>query len=661
MKYRPEIDGLRAVAVLSVILYHAGFLVSGHNLFQGGFIGVDVFFVISGYLITSILLREMKEGRFSFLRFYERRARRILPALYVVLFACLPFAWVLMLREPMEAFGRSLLAALFYFSNHYFWGFVDYFNDNVHQLPLLHTWSLSVEEQYYILFPLILSVLWKKTRRFLAPVFLVGFFVSLGAADWISRARPEAAFYLLPTRGWELLAGSLLAVFEKEGKSRKDWPSFCFKLLPSAGLTIILFFVGGMSSDVRHPSLYTLLPVLGASFVIGFGGRGDFASRLLASKPFVGIGLISYSLYLWHYPLFAFVHIYEERTLSLSCRAGLIAATFICAWLSWRFVERPFRNRKKIRARTLLAFLIPSSLLLAGFAAGAVVSNGYQTRLPPIIKTMEDETKLSGFYVDGKDCFHESCLIGIKGGKPSVALKGDSHAGVFVTALHEVLLEANLSGVTMAEGELLLQKFPDFYPHHEKQQENLEKHLKMLKDPSIKTIILSSRATMRIEKQPFDNQEGGVERQEVWSGGRNEAEKESLKALIREAIFDQLRQNKKIILVYPIPEVGFNVPKVYTRKILNRQKPELSTSYDVYRERNKAAFDLYDGLGEHPHLLRIYPHEMLCDTLIKGRCAVLSAEGKPLYFDDDHLTVDAARAVMRRIVEKASEKWGRLD
>jgi len=235
LKYRPEIDGLRAIAVLAVVFYHAEFLIFGHDYFKGGFLGVDIFFVISGYLITSIILKELEaNNRFSIVRFYERRARRILPALFFVLIACIPFAWMYMLPKAMKEFAGSGLSSLFFGSNIWFWKEDSYVAEASALKPLLHTWTLSLEEQFYIFFPVILMLAWKFCRKYVLGIFIVLFLISLQASNIGSQAFVDANFYLLPTRGWELLAGSILAKLEL-GRER-DNPDLLTQILPPIGL-----------------------------------------------------------------------------------------------------------------------------------------------------------------------------------------------------------------------------------------------------------------------------------------------------------------------------------------------------------------------------------------------------------------------------------------
>ena len=337
MKYRPEIDGLRAMAVLPVILFHAGF-----ELFSGGFVGVDVFFVISGYLITTtILIEEIENKRFSIVNFYERRARRILPALFFVMLICIPFAWLWMLPNQMKDFSQSLVAVSLFASNIFFWRESGYFAAAAEEKPLLHTWSLAVEEQYYLLFPIFLILAWRfgKNRVFWMIVLMAA--ISLLLSEWGWRNKATANFYLAPTRAWELFAGSIAAfVVHKQVKKNN--------FLATLGLAAIVFSIFFYDENTPFPSVYALAPVLGVVFLVLYADKETIAAKLLSTKGLIGIGLISYSAYLWHQPLFAFARIRSIEHPSVLLMSALSLISFVLAYFSWRYIEKPFRDKNML-------------------------------------------------------------------------------------------------------------------------------------------------------------------------------------------------------------------------------------------------------------------------------------------------------------------------
>ncbi|MCC6242660.1 MAG: acyltransferase [Gemmatimonadaceae bacterium] len=348
MVYRREVDGLRAIAVLPVILFHAGI-----PAFRGGFVGVDVFFVISGYLITSILLAELREGAFSILRFYERRARRILPALFVVMLTCVPVAWLLLPAYDLVSFSKSLAAVSTFSSNLFFWGEGGYFETATELKPLLHTWSLSVEEQYYVFFPPFLMAFWRLRQRRLVILLVALFGISITLAEWASTRRPSAAFFLLPTRGWEILLGAF-AAFHLVDRLPVRESRIVDELAGWTGLGLVAFAIFTFTARTPFPGLYALVPTVGTVLIILFASEHTLIGRVLGNPLLVGVGLVSYSAYLWHQPLLAFSR-YRVPELGSSEVAGLIAAVFVLATLTWRYVETPLRSKSSLSRRSLFA------------------------------------------------------------------------------------------------------------------------------------------------------------------------------------------------------------------------------------------------------------------------------------------------------------------
>ncbi|UPK25073.1 acyltransferase family protein [Bradyrhizobium sp. 195] len=370
MDYRPEIDGLRAIAVLSVIFFHAGL-----DAIPGGYLGVDIFFVISGYLITSIISAEMEDGRFTFAAFYERRARRILPALIVVLLACVPFVLIFMLPREVTEFSKSVIAVCAFVSNVFFWAQSGYFDRAAELKPLLHTWSLGVEEQFYLLFPILLMGALRFGRKRAGMLFVAIAVASIAYAQWGPQSK-EATFYLMPSRLWELLIGALLALWPVT-KLRAELPNMTLDIFVVIGIGLIGYGLLD-HGDVRYPDLRALPAVLGAGLVIAFAAARTTTGKLLGSRGPVAIGLISYSAYLWHQPVFVFARLNGFNRPNVGIAFCLTALSLVLATLTYRFVEQPARDRKRLRMPALIALCSFGMFGLAGAGTFAIATNGFE-------------------------------------------------------------------------------------------------------------------------------------------------------------------------------------------------------------------------------------------------------------------------------------------
>ena len=440
MKYRAEIDGLRALEVLPVILFHAGF-----EWFSGGFVGVDVFFVISGYLITTIIISEMAEGKFSIVNFYERRARRILPALFFVMAACLPFAWLWLSPSNLRDFGQSLVAVSTFSSNILFWLDSGYFDTAAELKPLLHTWSLAVEEQYYILFPIFLMLTWRLGIKWVLILLSVVFLLSLGVAQWGAYNKPSAAFFLLPTRGWELLVGVFAAFYLKYNTQLRS--HILTQALSLLGFGMIVYSIIAFDETTPFPSAYTLIPTIGTGLIILCAVPKTYIHKLLSLKFVVGIGLISYSAYLWHQPLLAFARHRTFGEVSDLILISLCLASLIMAGFSWRYVEGPFRNRKRFNRKLIFRLSAIGILLFSTIGLSVHFTDGLE-RLKVLSYSSEerrifDIMKLNTNYDMYDPMYSSNCKLWAKNvddlssaefdkcsklfGGPLVVL-GDSHA-----------------------------------------------------------------------------------------------------------------------------------------------------------------------------------------------------------------------------------------
>jgi peptidoglycan/LPS O-acetylase OafA/YrhL len=446
MTYKPYIDGLRALAVISVILFHAGF-----KFAHGGFVGVDVFFVISGFLITSIILNDLENHTFSIAEFYERRARRILPALFLVLTITAVFSWLWLLPRDLKDFSKSIKAISLFSSNILFANQSGYFETSSDLKPMLHTWSLAVEEQFYFFYPLLLIALWKISRNFLAPVLAGVCLTSLAFSQWLISESSADAFYHLSSRAWELGLGALPATLY----FRKIYPPQGMgQPLSIAGLTLILASVAIYTEDTPFPGIYAVLPTFGTALLLWATTPGSWVSRVLGCKLLVGIGLISYSAYLWHQPIFALTRHYMLNQPSAWLMANLICLTFLTAYLSWKYVEQPFRKKHHFTRRQIMSFSITGLILFAVIGQLGIHSKGFPDRVPLTVSQLltPESGKLDACSEGKSQVSTHTCIIGSSSASPTLALVGDSHSARLSKELDKLLKEKSISMAAYSRG-----------------------------------------------------------------------------------------------------------------------------------------------------------------------------------------------------------------
>lgn len=449
--YRREIDGLRALALLPVMTFHAN-----PNWLSGGFVGVDVFFVISGYLITALIVRDLERGNFSFANFYERRVRRIAPALLVVLSTTTGFAAWWLLPEDFQAYCKSLVATLLFMSNVLFWRESGYFDTAAELKPLLHTWSLSIEEQFYLFFPMLLILAWKMGRRCLSAILLAFVVLGLVMAERRAVVNPLYTYYLLPTRGWELLIGSLTALWTTGSNSRLAWPHPRMKdAVGALGLAMIAFAAVSYSKKTPFPGMYALVPTIGAALVIAFATAETWPGRLLSTKLLVGVGLISYSAYLWHFPLYALARYTSLTGVKPPWLGALGLLALLLAWLSWRCIEKPFR-RPRFMSRNLVfatSALWAGVLLLVGFIGVHSPQFASRERVIQLPHAYHAEASfafgpLKG--VDGAACISSEtaslCQVTAESAHQRIFLIGDSHSADLNLPWRRFLAETSSAG-----------------------------------------------------------------------------------------------------------------------------------------------------------------------------------------------------------------------
>lgn len=668
MDYRREIDGLRALAVLSVILHHAGL-----ETFSGGFVGVDVFFVISGYLITTIILAELERGTFSIANFYERRARRILPALFLVMLACIPFAWLWLLPRDMKDFSQSLVAVSLFASNILFWRESGYFDTAAELKPLLHTWSLALEEQYYVLFPWFLIFFWKLGKRWILVTLGVVFVASLAVAQWGAYAKPAAAFYLLPTRGWELLIGAFASLYLSKA-NRKDFGKANGEVGGWLGVALILYAVFAYSKATPFPGFYALVPTVGTVLVILFATQQTTVGKFVGNKVFVGVGLISYSAYLWHQPLFAFA---RQRSLTQPSHAVFLLLSvlaIVLGYFSWKFVEAPFRSKFRFKRSLIstLAVLLSSVFILFGLYGHK--NDGFQSRIDssilsnaPDIAVFEDQVGECWQIVEGTPNVSSSCVLGEKNGPIVFGLLGDSHAGSLLHVLSHETSKLGLQGRNFSYRSCppLRRAKPVKQDRGEVACYELRKDFFRVVDTSPSALpdvlIVNARWSLLMEKERFNNGEGGIESGNSWvwdlpQAGVNYSD--VMGSEIIESIQMILKAGKIVILIYPVPEMGWDVSRVLSRHLLfnsSVSQDVASVSYNRFLERNKRSIAALDAIEGSENLIRIRPEEVLCDTFVKDRC-VAHLNGQALYFDSNHLSNKGAELVLRKVISALSNQ-----
>ena len=661
MKYRPDIDGLRAIAVLPVFFFHVG--VSG---FSGGFVGVDIFFVISGFLITSIVVKDLRAGTFSFLHFYERRIRRIFPALFTVLGFSFVAASLLFLPQDFQNFSQSLAAASLSLSNFLYWQEAGYFDGPAEIKPLLHTWSLAVEEQYYVVFPLMLWVFYHYgSHRFFVRLYIFGvlsFILSL----WGVYNAPSATFYLIHTRAWELFLGGVLAL--------RPLPLFTYHRINDAlalvGMGLIVFSVMFYDRFMPFPGAAALIPCFGAGLIIHCGrDEKSWLASVLSWKPFVFTGLISYSLYLWHWPLIIFAKYYLMRPLTAFEIFLIIVLSFGLSVFSWRFIEKPCRNQTFIHSR--LSIFISAALLIAiAVSLGALghLTKGLPQRLPKIVAEMSskayedrilalpDRHHCLGSPQKNKDIItrvdqDDLCLLGQSKNPPRFLLWGDSHAeairSVFIDEAQRLGVSGVFAGYSACPPALGI--VPYDRPNSQCKAFNqavlhyLERH------SSIRHVVMHVRWPFYIEESYYKQESGKPLR---FARKRSITNEEVLQEKMAQTIETLQARGIQVYLWAGTPEIGIDVSNAMAKKAFYGHSLDLNAviapSRSEFDERQARSMMFLEAMSQRYNLTLYKPHKFLCNERL---CPVIDGNGQPLYRDDDHVSVHGV-ALIQPLVRK---------
>jgi peptidoglycan/LPS O-acetylase OafA/YrhL len=639
--YRPDIDGLRAIAVLVVVFFH-------YNVpyFTGGFVGVDVFFVISGYLISSIIFKDLANNTFSFLAFYERRIRRIFPALFVMLCISTMTAFILYDYETLLTFGQSLFTTVFFGSNFYFSKNAGYFAISPQQITLLHTWSLSLEEQFYLVFPIFVYFICKYQASKINYYIVTGFALSLSLCLILSEQKYlRFAFYMLPTRAWEFLFGTLLALRFFPSLSNKK----IFHLFSIIGFGLILIAVFMLSSTTTYPSYYTLLPVLGTAFIIYSGKNFHQAviNKILGFPLFVFIGKISYSLYLWHWVLFVFYRYVFYGVFNSVDIFILLISSFFLSFLSWRFIEQPFRHlQKNISYKSVfkVAFVVSSLFLILGLTIYKM--NGFPSRFPENKILMEAQKDSLQDFISKRDRVilaqldTESAypILGKKSVIPQIAVWGDSHARALVGGLDNIAKTKNSSFFMMSISSRIALQYICTTNHTDTLTPYISKKILefIIIHPEIKTVLLVGRWFRYLGyDNPFDTHITLSSSNKNWSkyDGNNFWLFENG---LRETVYALHAAKRKIVLVTDVPDL-YNYPNnlVMRRKFTGEKLNDLTPRRLLYESNNKEVFKLFNQLKKEGLVDEILPLHL---QFFEGEKTIMEESNHLLYRDDDHLS-----------------------
>jgi peptidoglycan/LPS O-acetylase OafA/YrhL len=641
MTYRADIDGLRAVAVLVVVLYHLGL-----PAFPGGFVGVDVFFVISGYLITSIILTELRAGTFTLTGFYERRARRILPALFAMVAVTTVVGAVVLVPSDFRDLGRSAVATVLFVSNHHFFSQAGYFEGPSEAKPLLHTWSLAVEEQYYLVVPALMMIVWRAAPSRIAFVVVGLLAASFAFAVHQTARAPQAAFFLTPARLWELLLGAGLAL-----KLVPPLPSRAAReIAAAAGLALIAASVALYSGETPFPGLAAVPPCLGAALLIHAHGTGTtVVGHVLRLRPSVAIGTISYSLYLWHWPVIVLAKYHLDRPLTTAEAAIAAVVMLALATASWRWVEQPFRRRGTGEVGTRAVWTgagAAAAVLLAG-GAHVAATDGWRWRQGAEMTAVETDAR---WPARQSRCTGACARLGLRDMPPRFVLVGDSHAAALIVALDEAAAERGVAGRYVDSNGCPPIRGIERVHVASTCRATLEATITGL-EPSIEVVILAARWEMYVAGPRPGCVDDCLPPRTIRSVDAPSAPRiAAFRDGLTRVVDDLVTADRHVVILRQVPEQTVMVPQHLTKALWTGRPLDMAargrTRTDV--EAQFAAVEaVITEVGGRPGVTVVDPRPTLCP----GTACPLVLHGRVLYRDDDHVSVPGARLVTAPIMD----------
>lgn len=627
--YRPEVNGLRGIAVLGAVFYHAEIILGNFRIFPGGFLGVDVFIVISGYLMTAIISKEYKAtNTFSFKNYYKRRIRRLLPALLVVIFFTSIASYFILLPSLFEDFIKSVLASIFFFSNFFFhYSGQAYGAQVLSEVPLLHTWSLSLEEQFYIVYPTILLGLVIYLKKRIEIILIIGILLSVIFASIITVNHQSFNYYMLPSRAWEFLFGALLGVKLDQINSNENKKTKQFLAL--IGFIVLLLSFALFDDSNFHPSYLTLIPVTATYLIIQNTSEDSLINKVLSIPALIFIGLISYSFYLWHHPIFSFAKILDIGQESIWIKTLIIFISILLGFITYKFIEKPFRNEGEkvfnLGKISSLGLSIVIIIITLNFSINFQKKN-HSKVAQELYKKTWFETKQ---YF--KPCFQRKtffCSFNEDEKNPTVFLVGDSMMASIQEDLKTNLIKRDINFIPMTNaGCDFLEKDNGITCN----KKILNNRLKKIDEKLGSTIIFHLNYIQAKDDDVF------------------------FKESFLEKIYFYLNKDYNIILIYPIPHMDKNVSIEVEKNLLNKKNKIdfVNIDFQRYTQESEKIFTLFDALN-HENLYKVYPHTKLCNTHLLRKC-VGNTQNEIYYVDKLHLSNEGSKLInvdLIKIIDK---------